>query len=122
MARVIQNSISIPANSTNNNVLSNLRFENIPDDTVMALLATGSATGLQHEFFVANRAVVELSAVSTANRIPQQEDLILDEIEGTVGDKLQLSVTNTTAGALTYFYRIEFADGVAIGFDDNVMA
>jgi hypothetical protein len=111
--RMIQDSISVGANSTNSNVLSGKRFENLGNNALMTLYATGSAAGLQVELFSGNRAVIEKSAVGAENRIPIDEDRILDEIEGFAGEKLQMSVSNNTGGALTYFYRLEFDDGVA---------
>lgn len=111
--RMIQDSISIAANATNSNVLSGKRFENLGNNVLMSVFATSSASGIRVELFSGNRAVIEKSLVSAANRIPQTDDLVLNEIEGYAGEKLQLSAENTTAGALTLFYRIEFDDAVS---------
>lgn len=111
MTRTLQDSQSIAANSTVN-VLSGKRYENVGMDTLASLFAAGSAAGLRMELFCGNRAVVESSAVSTANRIPQLEDLIIADFPAFAGEKIQLNITNTTAGALTFFYRFDFDDEV----------
>jgi hypothetical protein len=109
--RTLQDSQSVAANSTVN-VLAGKRYENLGTDTLASLFASGSAAGLRMEFFSGNRAVVESSAVSTANRLPQLEDLIIENFPGYAGEKLQLNVINTTSGALTFFYRLDFDDEV----------
>jgi hypothetical protein len=110
--RVLQDSISIPANS-NTNVLAGKRFENLLNDSLLNVYQTGSAAGLRATLFAGNDSLMEEGAVSSANRIPQKDDLVLEGAPAYAGSKLQLTVANTTGGALTYFYRIEF--------DDNVM-
>lgn len=107
---IIQGSVSVAANTTNSNVLSGKRFERIPNDFVdgeLTLACTGSATGLEAELFVGSESVLERSGISTANRIPQKEDVIAEDIDVAPGDLLQLAVHNTTGGALTFFYRVE---------------
>lgn len=112
--RVLQDSQSIPANSTVN-VLAGKRYENLGNDSLITHFQAASAGGLRAELFCGNRAVLEQGAVSSANRIPQLEDMIIQDFPGFNGEKLQLNVTNTTSGALTYFYRLDFDDNVMRG-------
>jgi len=109
---VIQDSISIAANATNTNVLSNKQARQIPLDTaaVMALRDTGSATGLQRAFNVNSVTEIERGLVSAQNRIPIVEDTVATGLVAGPGANLQLSVENTTGGALTYFYSIEIEE------------
>lgn len=109
--RTLQDSVSIAANSTVN-VLSGKRYENVGSDTLASFFAAGSALGLRMEFFAGNRAVVESSAVSAANRIPQVDDLVISDFPAYAGEKLQLNISNTTGGALTFLYRLDFDDEV----------
>lgn len=111
MNRTLQDSQSVAANTTTN-VLAGKRYENLGNDALINFFAAGSAVGLKMELFVGNRAVVEQSALSAANRIPQLEDMIIEEFPGYGGEKLQLNVTNTTGGNLTFFYRFDFDDDV----------
>ncbi len=108
MKHILQNSVSIAANSTNTNILAGTRMEIIPADMLLDIYCTGSALGLQVEIFVAGENPIQKSAINTQNRFPViPDDLLADDIEAYAGDKLQVSVTNTTAGALTFFYRLE---------------
>ena len=109
----ISDSVSVGANATNNNVLSNTRFENVLNFGMVDLLATGSATGLFHTLFIGDRNYVERSGVSAQNRTPLvPDDAVVTDAEAAPGEKIQLSVENTTAGALTYFFTLIFDDDV----------
>lgn len=114
-SKLIQDSISIAANSTNTNVLQGKTFERIPADVDLAYLSlrdTGSATGLQRSLNVGGSIEIERGLVGAQNRVPIIEDTVAEDIEALAGDLLQLSVENTTGGALTYFYTL------AIEFDE----
>jgi len=113
-SRVLQDSQSVAANTTVN-VLAGKRYENLGNDSLISFFQAASAAGLRAELFCGNRAVLEQGNVSAANRIPQLEDLIIQDFPGYNGEKLQLNVTNTTGGALTYFYRFDFDDSVYRG-------
>lgn len=107
--KIIQDSISVGAGATNTNVLSGKTFERVPADSqqvFMTLKDSGSATGLQRAFNVGGSIEVERGLVSATNRVPQLKDTVGEDVEGFGGDLLQLSVENTTAGALTYFYSL----------------
>lgn len=103
----VARTISIAANTTVE-VLENLgvRLQTLPGGPnqvyAIALLATTTAAGLEHSFFVGNSQPIERSAVSSANRYPvQHEDNVNGEpIFARGGNRLAYEVTNTTAGAL----------------------
>lgn len=106
---IIQDSISIAANATNNDVLSGKRAKILPLNAagVCKLFQTGSATGLYAELFVGGRNPMESGLVNANNRIPlDPDDMSLQNEVALPGDQLYLPVRNTTAGALTYFYRL----------------
>lgn len=112
-------SISIAANTTDQNVLETLglRVRTVPQSKALVaiqLFATGSATGLQHAFFVGNDNPIETSVVNAQNRVPVVPDdaVNTETIEAVGGEQLQLQVTNTTGGALTYFGTLEIQDVV----------
>lgn len=114
-SRVLQDQVSIAANATVN-VLAGKRYENLGNDSLITFFQTAaSASNLRAELFCGNRAIVEVGFVSGANRIPQLEDMIIQDFSGFNGEKLQLNVTNTTAGAIVYFYRFDFDDNVMRG-------
>lgn len=102
----------IAAGATSN-VLAGKRFENVSRTGFLALAQTGSAAGLDAELYVGTRNAVEKSPVGGTNRVPQiPEDLVVDEVDAFAGEKIQLNVTNTTAGALTYQAKLILDDNV----------
>lgn len=112
MKVMMQFDVSVPANSTIQNVVSGQRYERCPFPAAIgALYATGSAAGLQCELNVGGQSVTAPISVNTNNRVPLvPDDLCLDGFEALTGNLVQLSVTNTTAGALTFRWKIELMD------------
>lgn len=106
---IMQDSVAVGAGATNSNVLSGKQLRRIPLDTaaVIRVFDDGSATGLTRSFSVNNVNEVEEGLVGATNRIPQKEDQVADNVVAGPGAELQLKVSNPTAGALTYFYRVE---------------
>jgi len=108
MKVVMQGTESIAANSTNPNVLTGLKYERSPQDSIGACFNTGSATGLQADLNVGGYSVSDTINVGSANRTPVvPDDLLIDDWDAPHGDLIQLKVENTTAGALVYQFRIE---------------
>lgn len=105
--KVMEVEVSVAANDTNENVLDGQRFERMPFDGFVSLLASGSAAGLRHELNVGGRSASPRMPVNTQNRSPvAPDDLIVSDIEVNMGELIQLTVANTTAGALTYRARV----------------
>lgn len=104
--------VSVPANSTVQNVVSGQRYERVPFQAAIgSLYATGSAAGLQCELNVGGNSVTPPIVVNTGNRVPLvPDDLCLDGWEAVQGQLIQLSATNTTAGALTFRWKIELTE------------
>jgi hypothetical protein len=106
-------SIDVPANSTIQNVLQNLgaRIRTVPQSyqfASIALFATGETLGLNISFFVGSRNPIESSIVNANNRVPiVPDDVVSVDMLAGGNDQLQLQVTNTTAGALFLFFRLE---------------
>lgn len=99
---------SIPANTTTDNVAQGKRFERAPFNGRVTLYATGSAAGLEHELNIGGRSASGRDPVNTQNRQPLvPDDLIMSDIPVRQGELIQLSASNTTAGALVYRWRIE---------------
>jgi hypothetical protein len=101
----MQDSVSVAANSVSTNVLSGQLYEFVPNGTSVQLACTGSATGLRSTL-IANIPVMNDQAIGLQNRFP----LIPDDIvyAGRVrACRLVLTSRNTTAGALTFFWRVD---------------
>ena len=104
---------SVAANATNENVLSGQRFERAPFDCLVTLLSTGSAAGLREELNVGGRSATPRMPVNTNNRSPiVPDDLRIAEVECYAGELVQLTVANTTGGALTHRARVELEEAV----------
>jgi len=101
---IMQESTSIAANSTNDNVLTGQKFERPPGNSLGKLWHTGSANGLEATLTVAASTVSDTMDVGAANRVPNdRDDVIVDEWPAGDGKLIQLRVQNTTGAALVYF-------------------
>lgn len=113
MRQVMEVETSVAANATEENVLSGQRFERAPFDGFMRIYSSGSAAGLREEFNVGGRSVSPRMIVNTQNRSPVvPDDLRIDEVPVYAGELIQVTVANTTAGALTHRLRVELEQGV----------
>lgn len=110
---LVTRSISIAANVTDPNILNTLglRVRTVAADAgavEITLFSTGSATGLEHAFFVSADNPMEQSIVNIRNAVPIiPDDLVIADVPAGPGEQVQLLVENTTVGALTYFFTLE---------------
>lgn len=101
----MQDSISVAANAVSANVLAGQLYEFVEAGSNVTVAVTGSATGLRTSF-ICGVPLINDQAINLQNRFP----LIPDDIihGGNVpGGRLVLTFRNTTAGALTAFWRID---------------
>lgn len=104
---LIQQSISIPASTVNDNVITGSQFEFLPYDASINIGFTASANGLVVDAYSGQDTLCESLAPSTQNRIPiYPDDFNLTDVAA-AGERLKLRVRNTTAGALTFFYSVQ---------------
>lgn len=97
---------TIPANARVENVFQGQRFERLPFDALVDLAVTASAAGIRYELNIGGRSVSAEVPASTENRSPIiPDDIKVANAEGFVGELVQLSATNTTAGGLDIFAR-----------------
>lgn len=98
---VLQKEISIPANTTVENIFSGSAFEFARANSVMQMSLVGSATGLVGTIQVGSRVVLEESPLAIKTAMP----IIPDDFYYTEGvlqnERLIARVRNTTAGPLT---------------------
>lgn len=103
---VIQSSVSVAANSVNDNVVAGSQFEYLPYNARVNFGFCGSAAGLLVDVFSGQDIVAESMAVNTQNRFPiNPDDFVLADIAA-AGDRLKVRVRNTTGGALTLFWSV----------------
>ena len=109
MKFMMQSSVSVGANATNTSVLSGQRYEKPPFNAYGTLYACGSALGLTAELNVGGRSVTPPVGVGAQNHFPiVPDDVLIDGWEAVREQLIQVTVVNTTGGALTFFWRVEF--------------
>lgn len=101
----MQDSVSVAANSVSANVLSGQLYEFVDPGTIVTLACTGSATGLRTTF-ICGVPLINDQAISLQNRFPLIPDDVLQSGE-MPGGRMVLTARNSTAGALTFFWRID---------------
>lgn len=104
MARKLSDEIavSVPANSLVENVFNGRQLQTAPFPALASFYGTGSAAGLEIQITVGGQLAVARRPLNTNNRSPQPlDDIIAAEIEADRGELVQVTVFNTTAGALT---------------------
>ena len=101
----MQGSVSVAANGVSANVLTGQLYEFVPPGANVTLSLAGSAAGLNVSF-VNGVPLIDDQAINSQNRFP----LIPDDVmhAGQVpGGRMILRFRNTTAGALTAFWRVD---------------
>lgn len=107
---IIEDSISVAANSTNDNVIvsnaSLRKYLRSPFPAQGKLLAVISATGLRVSLDYGSKNVVDSSDLRVGTDLQDPLDVLSEEWYPNEGDQLVLRAVNTTAGAITLRYRI----------------
>ena len=103
----MQDSVSVAANSVSVNQLSGQLYEFVEEGTQVTVSATGSATGLRCTY-ICSVPLVNDQAIGLQNRFPLIPDDVLVNAE-VPGGRMVLTFRNTTAGALTAFWRVDVA-------------
>lgn len=104
---LIQDSVSVAANATNNNVLAGAQYEFLPAASRIDLYLTGSAAGLRAEFLIGGRSSLDNVEINANNRVPLRPDDYAASDVGRGGERLQLRLRNTTGAALTGFWAVD---------------
>lgn len=97
---------SVAANSTVTNVLTGKLHEFCAGPCVIRIYACASAVGLNCSVLVGNETFAQDQEVNAQNRLPLEPDDYFVEAAGVAGDRILVSLRNTTAGAVTGFTRI----------------
>lgn len=103
---MMQDSVSVAANSVSANVLSGQLYEFVQAGRPVRLSATGSATGLRVSLLI-GMAVINDQALNLQNRFPLMPDDVVHVGRAPVSGRMVLTFRNTTAGALTAFWRVD---------------
>jgi hypothetical protein len=118
MKVAMQGQTAVAANSTNDNVLTGQRYERAPWPALGALYVNGSATGLKAELNVGGTSITPPVTCNVQNRSPVvPDDTLIDQWEVLPNALLQLTITNTTGGALTAFWRVDLQEVEIPGYN-----
>ncbi len=111
MKLLSQGTTSVAANATNKNVLSGETYERLPFDCRVFVGLAQSAAGLLVSYLIGGMGVAINIVSSIINRQPQYpQDYPIRGQEGPDGAQQILSAQNTTAGALTLFWNVEYVE------------
>jgi len=97
---VIQREVSIPANSTSENLLSGSAFEFARGPQLVSLGVTAAATGCFITFTSGADVILEETAAYVATRYPIIPDEFFYSDVAAPGDRYVLRVRNTTGAAI----------------------
>lgn len=107
MAQVMTDRQSVAANTVVANVLTGKIHEFLQRPSAVRLYGCGSAVGLNATLIVGNVTAMQDQELNAQNRMPIVPDDFVVEAGGMAGDRVVVSLRNTTGGALTGFTRIE---------------
>lgn len=103
----MQGSVSVAANSVSANVLAGQQFEFLPQNARVTFSTTGSATGLNTTLLAGGVTMINDQAIGLQNRFPVIPDDVISQETIPGGARLLCTFRNTTAGALTAFWRFD---------------
>lgn len=98
---------SVAANSTVVNVVAGKLHEFLASPSIVRVSATSSAVGLNMSVLVGNESFCQDQEVNAQNRMPIKPDDELVEAAGVAGDRIVVSLRNTTGAAITAFSKVE---------------
>lgn len=99
--------ISIASLAVDEQQFSGIRYERAPNDSILRILMSASATGLTRQLFVDMESISPPSAVVPTNRVPQDPfDSTISGVEVEKDRQIELSITNPTGGAVSVFWRM----------------
>lgn len=97
----------VAANATVTNVLAGKIFEFAPQNSVVTLLATASAVGLNISFLIGGEVKLDDQEISAANRFPISPDDFLARGGAFKGDRIVVRLRNTTGAGITAFTKVD---------------
>lgn len=104
---IIQNSVSIAANATNDNVLAGSQFEYLPDDFYLEIGLNGAATGLLADVYSGSDILAESMLLTAQNRVPIFPDDFNLTDAAAAGERIKIRIRNTTGAAIVAFFTVK---------------
>ena len=91
---------TIAANTRSANLLAGLEFEFVPAASIIRVFCTGAAVGLRLDFLIGGESLAADALVPGTNRFPLREEDGLVEHGGLPGERLFLTLRNTTGAGI----------------------
>lgn len=104
----IQRSDVLVLNSVNDNVIAGNQFEFAPVRSIVEFGITASATGLEVDVLIGDRAIVTRMIPSLQNRFAIYPDDYTLKAGALAGQRVIIRVRNTTGGSLTCFTSVKY--------------
>lgn len=109
----ISGSVSVAANSVNDNVLAGSQFEFLPYDAALEFGLSASATGLSADVYSGQDVLLERGSVNDKSgaAVPNPvypDDFSLNDVAA-AGERIKVRFINDTAGAITAYWNIRIA-------------
>lgn len=106
----ISGDVSVAANSTSANVLAGSPFEFIAQPSIIKLAATqagAAAADITSNFQIGGEALMQAGNISDRSAFPTFLDDIIVEAGAQAGERLFLTFSNTTVGALVVQFLLD---------------
>lgn len=98
---------SVAANATVDNVLSGKEYEFLPFDAALEFGIVAAATGMQTTVVSGTDVLTRNAPISETNRFPvYPDDFTLSDVAAQ-GERIIVSLLNTTAGAIVVFTAVK---------------
>jgi len=103
---VMTDNQSVAANVTIENILAGKVAEFLSENSLIRVFISAAATGMNTSFLVGTESQVQDQEISSSNRFPQDPEDFLAESGGLEGDRILISLRNTTGAAIIVRTRI----------------
>ena len=97
----------VAANTTVSNVLTGKLHEFLAQNSIIRVGATAEAIGGNISVLVGNETFVQDQELGAQNRFPLDPDDFYVDAAGVAGDRILVSVRNTTGAAFDFFTKVQ---------------
>lgn len=106
MSQVMTDVQTVAANAVVDNILAGKVGEFLTEESIVRVFIAAAAAGIRVSFLVGSEAIVQDQEMSDVNRFPQDPEDFLGESGGLPGDRVLISLRNTTGAGVVVRTRI----------------
>jgi len=100
----------VAAGANTGNIVAGSMFEFLRRPAIVRIASNGSAVGMTARITLGDRTILDNMPISAANRFPVVPDDYIVGEPGLAGERLSIIVTNTTAGALNVWTKVDIEE------------